>query len=95
MPLDVAWRAIYLGQLSPVVAQHSQVTAAIGSRFGSPNSSSVASDGRQNSTVPLHGAHVRGHEKVPVCGRVEVPAGGRLKSNSSFVVSAGSVSPGR
>jgi len=27
-------------------------------------------------------AVVRGHEKVPVCGRVEVSAGGQLKSPS-------------
>jgi predicted enzyme related to lactoylglutathione lyase len=39
---------------------------------------------------------VRGHEKVPVCGRVQVPAGGQLKVPiPRFVVSSGLPGPGR
>ena len=39
---------------------------------------------------------VRGHEKVPVCGQVQVLAGGQVKVPiPSFVVSAGSLRPGR
>ena len=44
----------------------------------------------------LAGVLVRGHEKVPVCGRIWVPAGGRLEVPiPRFDVSAGFVNPRR
>jgi len=45
--------------------------------------------------VPSRRPIVRGHEKVPACGRFEVLAGGQVKvPGPSFVVSFGSSWPG-
>ena len=61
---------------------------------GHPGHHRATAPGKQADNRPE--TSVRGHEKVPVYGQVEVLAGGQFKSpHPSFAVSAWSLRPGR